>query len=88
MPNKGTHVAVALSKDKMHSDRKWRALILNEHSNRMLLDITTPNDCLITKWKFRIDIIKNDHAGKRTIMKSKKNGTVYTVCNPWNKGIR
>ena len=87
MPNKGTHVAVALSKDKMQSGRKWRALIMNEDSNQMIIEITTPNDCLVTKWKFRIDITKKDHTGKPMILKSKKNGIVYTVCNPWHNGM-
>ena len=84
MPSRGTHVSVVLSDKDVPGE--WGAKIKNQSTNQLTIGITTPSDCLITKWKFRVDIIRKDNDGNTTVVKSKRKEAVYTVCNPWNKG--
>ena len=85
MPNKGTHISLTLSDEDVKG--KWGAKIKSDNANKITVAITTPHNCLITKWEFRIDITKTDQDGNKTIVHSKKREHIYTICNPWNKGM-
>ena len=84
MPSNGTHIAMILSDKDVPN--KWRAWITSETNKTIDVAISTPNDCPVAKWTFRVDIVKKDDKGKTKVVRSKKSQTVYTVCNPWNKG--